>query len=353
MSRRVRAVLSATAVACAITAALPGAASADPASTLAAGVERISVAADGTQGDGDSTGASITPDGRSVVFASSATNLTPEGTTDGDRVYVRDRRTALTKQMGAYVPVQAPVISGNGGYVAYPLQWFNDIRIRQYQVATGATASVDCSAHSCGQPSLNGDGRYVAHVIRFKPPLTGQRVELQGWSDRFTVADLPHTAPSRPSVSGDARTVAYQDGQNQDVYVWNRTTGTTTGPLEGAAVAATLVQLSDDGTKVVYLSGPDTYVHDIPTATSRQVPNVRGLAIDPTGRYLLHTPDGTSLVLRDLQSATEETVTTHPATAGPDSVTTGGRDVVFHSLSDALVPGDTNGRSDVFIHHFY
>ncbi|MFJ4584263.1 hypothetical protein [Streptomyces echinatus] len=42
-----------------------------------AGVERISVASDGTQGDGDSVGATITTDGRRIAFSSLAKNLTP------------------------------------------------------------------------------------------------------------------------------------------------------------------------------------------------------------------------------------------------------------------------------------
>jgi len=352
MTRRVRVAVSAAVVLCAVTAALPAAAS----SHVAGGsVERISVAADGTQGDGASTGASITPDGRSVVFQSSATNLTAEGTTGGDRVHVRDLPAALTRQLGPLVPLQPPVISGNGEYLAYPVRWFNDARIRMYQVATGRTASVDCSAYSCDQPTMSADGRSVAHVIRFKPPLTGQRVEVQNWNTgaKETVADLPHTVPPRPSLSGDARYVAYQDGQ--DIFLRDRTTATTTGPVEGPAVAATLVQLSDDGSTVIYLAGTDTYAYDVPTGTTRLIPDVRGVAVDPTGRHLLYTPNdpgAPSLTLLDLTTGTEETVSGPPASAGPDAVSAGGRDVVFQSTADDLVPGDTNGVSDVFVRHF-
>ncbi|MET8979923.1 hypothetical protein ABZX85_30410 [Streptomyces sp. NPDC004539] len=350
MIRRVWGVMSAAVVVCAVTAVQPAAAS-------AGAVERISVAVDGMQGDGHSTGASITPDGRSVVFQSAATNLTAEGTTGGDRVYVRDLPAGPTRQMGGLVPVQPPVISGNGEYLAYPVQWFNDVRIRQYQVSTGRTASADCSAYSCNQPSLSADGRTLAHVIRFKAPLTGQRVEVQNWSTgaKETIADLAHTAPSRPSLSGDGRYVAYQDGQTQDVFVRDRTTGTTTGPVEGPGVAATLVQLSDGGGKVVYLAGPDTYVYDVLAGTTQLVPGVRGVAVDPTGRYLLHTPNDPNtptLTLLDLSTGTEETVSDRPATAGPDAVSADGRDVVFQSTADDLVPGDTNGKTDVFVRHF-
>ncbi|WP_234342520.1 TolB family protein [Streptomyces sp. NRRL B-3648] len=313
-----RAALGAAAVVCTVTAVLPGAAVAEAASVAdggGAGVERISVAADGTQADDNSAGASITPDGSRVVFSSSATNLTPDGTTGGDRVYVRDQRTGRTRQMGQLRPLQAPVISGDGAYVAYPVQWVNDVRIRQYQVSTGATASLNCSAYSCNQPSLSGDGGYVAHVV-FSPgqPSFGQRIEVQNRSTGAdqTVAAFGHTYPSRPSISGD-------------------------------------------GSKVVCLSGSDTYVHDVRSGTARLVPNARGLAIAPTGRNLLYAPQdttGPSLTLLDLWTDTDETVSDRPATAGAGAVGAGGRDVVFQSTADDLVPGDTNGKSDVFVRHF-
>ncbi|GLF99527.1 TolB family protein [Streptomyces yaizuensis] len=366
-----RVALCAAFAVCAVTAVLPGAASARPAiepmggaagsagsaGSRVAGVERISVAAGGTQADGNSADASITPDGRRVVFSSSATNLIPGGAAGGERVFVRDRQTGQNSRMGTYDPLNPPVISGNGGYVAYPIQWVNNVRVRQYQVSTGGTASANCLAHSCNQPSLSADGSSLALVVFFRQPSPGQRVELHdGDGTSRTVAALGHTRSSLPSLSGDGRSLAYQDGQAEDVFVWNRTGDTTSGPIEGPAKAATLVQLSDDGSKVVYLSGADTYVHDTASGTAQLVTNVRGVAIDPTGRYLLYAPQGTtgpsSLTLRDLQTGTDETVSAQPASAGTDAVSSGGREVVFHSTADDIVPGDTNGVSDVFVRSF-
>ncbi|MFE0172309.1 hypothetical protein ACFWZ2_08310 [Streptomyces sp. NPDC059002] len=363
-ARRVRAALSAAVAACAVTAALPATASAEPAAGVTddsgAGVERISVAADGIQADDNSTGASITHDGRRIVFSSSAKNLTPDASTGGERVFLRDRRTQQNQRMGNLAPTQPPVISGDGEYLGYAHQWINDVRIRQYQVRTGATASLNCSAYTCDQPSLSADGRYTAHVIRsIRQPSFGQRVLVQDWNNggaNETVATFDHTQPSRPSISGDGRYVAYQDGKAKDVFVWDRTGGTTSGPIEGPSAEATLVQLSNDGRKAVYLSGSDTYVHDVSTGTAQLVPNVRGLAIDPTGRYLLYAPhdtSGPSLTLRDLRAGTDEIVSNQPASAGTDAVSAGGRDVVFQSATDDIVPGDTNGKTDIFVRRFY
>ncbi|MFD0319184.1 hypothetical protein [Streptomyces flavalbus] len=361
-TRRVRLTLGAALAACVATALPQGAASAVGATSAAAvdgaGVERVSVAPDGTQGDGDSTGASITPDGRHVVFMSSAQNLTATPGTAGNRAYLRDQTTTVTQRMGDYTPLSPPVVSGDGGYVAYPLTWVRNVRIRQYQVATGFTASVNCLAYSCNQPSLTQDGR-TAHVVYWNSPTQGQSIEIQEWTvgAKQTVATFTHTAPSRPSISGDGLHVAYQNGLKEDVFVWDQASGTSSGPIEGQdpSILATLVQLSDDGTKVVYLSGSDTYVHDLASGTAQLVPDVRGVAIDPTGRYLLYTPNdtsGPSLVLRDLTTGTDQTVSDQPAKAGVDSVSAGGRDVVFHSAADDLVPDDTNGKTDVFVRHF-
>nr|WP_067443824.1 PD40 domain-containing protein [Streptomyces lincolnensis] len=364
-TRRVRAVLSATVVACAVTAVLPGAASAEPmtvpglASDSGAGVERISVAPDGTQGDGDSAGATITTDGRRIAFSSSAKNLTPSNPGTSATVFVRDQRTSQTRLMSTNAAqIQPPVISGDGQYVALWGLRFRDTKVFLSQVSSGSTISINCSGLSCSQPSLSADGRYITHVATFTRPPSRQRIEVRDWNADTTqiVAEFGHPVSARPSISGDGRFVAYQDGLAEDVFVWDRTDDTSSGPIEGPSKAATLVQISKDGSKVVYLSGSDTYVHDESSGTDQLVPNVRGVAIDPTGRYLLYAPhdtNGPSLMLRDLETGTDEIVSNQLATAGTDSVSAAGRDVVFHSTADDIVPGDTNGKSDVFIRRFY
>lgn len=364
-SRRVRAALGAAVVICAVTTVLPGAASAGSmtapgvASDSGAGVERISVAADGTQGDGDSAGGTITADGRSVAFSSSATNLTPVNPATGPRVFVRDRRTSRTALMSTLTsPNQPPVISGDGQYVALWGQLARDTKVFLSKVSLERTIGITCSGLSCSQPSLSTDGRYIAHVATYTRPPTWQRIEVTDWQANTTVlvAEFDHPSTSRPSISGDGRFVAYQDGKAEDVFVWDRIDDTSAGPIEGPSKAATLVQISEAGSKIVYLSGSDTHVQDEKSGEDQLVPNVRGLAIDPTGRYLLYAPHdttGPSLLLRDLHTGTDEIVSNQPASAGTDSVSTGGRDVVFQSAADDIVPDDTNGKSDVFVRRFY
>ncbi|MEU1805661.1 hypothetical protein [Streptomyces sp. NPDC019937] len=346
--------MSATAVVCAVTTVLPGAASAEPVT-----VERISVATDGTQGDGDSAGATITADGRRIAFSSLANNLTPANPVTWERVFVRDQQTSLTTLMSSITPTnQGPVISGDGQYVAFWGLLQRDTKSFLSQVSSGSTIGINCPGLSCGQPSPSADGRSIAQAATFGRPPSRQRIEVRDWraDTTATVAEFGHTVSARPSISGDGRFVAYQDGRAGDVFVWDRTDATSTGPIEGPAKAATLVQLSKDGGKVVYLSGSDTYVHDRSSGADQRVPDVRGVAIDPTGRYLLYAPhdtSGPSLMLRDLETGTEEIVSNQVASAGTDAVSAGGRDVVFQSTADDIVPGDTNGKSDVFIRRFH
>ncbi|MCM2390757.1 hypothetical protein [Streptomyces albipurpureus] len=356
-----RTVLSAATVAVfTVTAVPPGAAAAQTGATgvRVTGVERISVATDGTQANGHSVDASITPDGHRVVFTSSAGNLIPGGTTAARRVYLRDRQAGQTTRLGTEEPLKPPGISGDGGFVGYPVQWMRGEMIRLHRISTGASIGHSCTAYNC-EMSVGADGLRLAYSVRFRPPEPNQRIEVIDWASNntYTIDIIHNTQPSRPSLSDDAYHLAYQDGGEQDVFVWDRTNGTPAGPIEGPARAATLVQLSDDGSKVVYLSGPDTFVYDTGSGTTQSVPNVRGVAIDPTGRYLLHAPSGTagpsSLTLRDLQTGTDETVSAQPASAGIDAVSAGGRDVVFQSEAEDIVPGDTNGRTDVFLRSFH
>jgi len=60
---------------------------------------RVSTAADGTQGDGASSGAYLSADGRRVVFVSAATNLVPDDTNGVADVFVKDLRTGAIERV--------------------------------------------------------------------------------------------------------------------------------------------------------------------------------------------------------------------------------------------------------------
>jgi RHS repeat-associated protein len=93
---------------------------------------RVSVASNGTQGDGNSYGPAppehlVSSDGRYVVFQSSATNLVSPDTNSADDVFIRDLTAATTVKAdqtplpGACGEISAtnPSISADGRYVTF------------------------------------------------------------------------------------------------------------------------------------------------------------------------------------------------------------------------------------------
>jgi hypothetical protein len=146
-----------------IAAAVPTAAAA-PHTPSAPRVERISIAADGTQADGASTAASITPNGRYVAFHSAATNLTPDG---GQRPraygYVRDLKTGEVTRVKD--SMGAPVISDDGRYAAHIGWGTHTINVFLTDLSTGESKRIDGNGFKEGAyaPAISADGRYRDH----------------------------------------------------------------------------------------------------------------------------------------------------------------------------------------------
>src|SRR5208283_4077814 len=88
-------------------------------------MERVSVASDGTQGNGTSMNPSISADGRYVAFVSNSGNLVPGGTNYDFQIFVRDRQAGTTTLVSLGSSGQGnsdsdtPSISADGRYVAF------------------------------------------------------------------------------------------------------------------------------------------------------------------------------------------------------------------------------------------
>jgi Tol biopolymer transport system component len=88
--------------------------------------ERVSVASDGTQANGESVSPAISSDGRFVAFQSDATNLVANDTNNRSDIFVRDRQAGTTRRVSvtsggsqANGNSISPAISANGRYVAF------------------------------------------------------------------------------------------------------------------------------------------------------------------------------------------------------------------------------------------
>ena len=88
---------------------------------------RVSVASDGTQGNGETWDPSISADGHYVAFHSTANNLVSGDTNGNTDVFVHDRQTGQTSRVsvasdgtqGNGASDQKPSISADGRYVAF------------------------------------------------------------------------------------------------------------------------------------------------------------------------------------------------------------------------------------------
>ncbi len=145
--------------------------------------ERVSVAGNGSEGNGYASDPSISSDGRHVSFASHASNLVTGDTNGKQDVFLRDRRTGTTERLSlsggggqgnGYAT--SPVVGGDGRYVAFTSGATNlilrdtnavaDVFVRDRE--TGATHRVSTSGSGieadglCSSPSMSGDGRSVA-----------------------------------------------------------------------------------------------------------------------------------------------------------------------------------------------
>ena len=282
--------------------------------------ERISEALDGTRANGSSHSPCISGDGRYVVFKSYASNLvSAEDTTESD-IFVHDRQTGTTERVSvasdgtqANYSCDKPCISSDGRYVAFVTYASNlvgndtngelDIFVHDRQTGNTERANIssdDEEADDCSDnPTLSADGRYVA-------------------------------------FSSSATNLAQGDTNGTwDCFVHDRQTGNT----ERVSVAFDASQ-ANDNSRSTWISADGQYVTFVSTATNL-VPDDINAADD--------------IFVYDRQMQVTERV--NVAANGPQSdnenlnpsISDDGRYVAYESFATNLVPGDTNGKKDVFL----
>jgi len=287
--------------------------------------ERVSVAGDGTQGDGDSWSPAISSDGAYVVFCSSATNLVPDDTNDVEDVFVHDCQTGATERVSvASDGTQADdkvcgnsCVSADGRYVAFDssaknlvsddTNWARDVFV--HDRATGQTTRVSVSSTGAqttwgtsGNPSITADGRFVA---------------FSSTADNLVDEDT--------SIRGDVFVHDMETGQTERVSVASDGT-------EGDGPSGT-ARISPDGRYVAFLSQANNLVPGDATDTSDVFIHDR-------------TTGMTELVSVATDGAQANDLPYHQ---GGLSTSDLGRCVAFVSFATNLVPADTNGWVDIFV----
>lgn len=345
-------------------------------------IERVSVDSAGVEGDLQSNQATISADGRFVVFSSWAANLVPNDANNTNDVFLRDRSLGTTTRIsvnasgaegdsGSY----QPAFTSNGRWITFLSSAtnlvpgdVNDARdVFLYDRETGAlelesisTSGVQGNAWaggSSGGPFASADGRYVV----FQSPATNMVTgDTNGFTDVF-VRDRVLATTTRvtfgvggaqvnaavdvTSITADARFIGLVslasnlvpgDTNGQfDSFVLDRTTGVTERVSVSSNGAEALgsswaCMLSEDGRYAVF---SDTAANLVPNDTNGMRDVFRRDRVAQT----------TALVSRSLTGQPSNDHCVYPAISG-DGLTAG-----FGSAASTLVFGDMNGFIDVFV----
>ncbi len=344
----------------------------------------VSVSRDGIQGDDESEYPSISADGRRIAFFSEASNLVPGDTNGVGDVFVRDlvsntiTRASVdssgVEAQGESAPHFGPAISADGRHVTFfslapnlvpgdtNATW--DVFVHDLATAVTARVNVDSNGAEAQQsilfplsePVLSADGRFVAFesdARNLVPDDTNRMVDvfvhdrLTGVTTRVSVSSAGVEADGRsgaPSISADGRLVSFESGARN---------------LAG-------------GTHIL-----DVFVHDRLTGTTTLASPSMTLGqgdsssayscLSPEGRYVAYQSYATNLVpgdtngkadvfLRDLVLGTTTRLSLSSQglqgsrSCYEPSVSFGARAVAFWTAAPELVSGDTNAESDVFLH---
>jgi Tol biopolymer transport system component len=298
-----------------------------------------SLTASGGASNGSAAVPRLSGDGRFLAFESHAMNFDDEGSREVlPQVYLRDRVQQTTRRVAAPAgahpngPSFAPVLSGDGRFVAFESHATNLVQ----PDANGVGADVyvwDRVSDVTERASVDGAGRQPPVGTSFTPRISadGARVAFTSTAD-LECAAVDECSPREQDTNGVP-----------DVYVRDRALATTvrvSRPSNGTEADGPShhPDLSADGRLVAFASrasnllpgdenrAEDVFLHELETRRTRLVS--RGA----DGGFA----DGRSL---------------HPA------VTDSGRHVFFHSTASKLVcaracdarTADRNGTWDVFV----
>lgn len=351
MSRIVSAGLALTSCVLSLSLAPVVVASPSAAGLAEGSLERVSSSVGGGAGNGGSSGAIVSGDGRSVAFMSQASDLLSTPVEAGtNNFYLRDLTTGTTSLIdippGTF-PSNLAGLSHDGRYLAYqtvdgftPGPPMRGTTLVRFDSATGKRRVINATPAGVEIPltsvsgSLSRSGRYFAYqgLVRSDGPDRGYH--LYRWDARTgetldlgIVGPLRFGLPGTPTLSTDG----------------NRILHTRVTVRDGAAVRTRHVLDVASGTSVAVLPDSPTYPGDASTVSA-------------SGRFVLLSDvvDGTEeLFLHDTRRGRVTRVSWAPAGSATRSVgqiSADGRVVVYIGYGSRLVPSPDDGNPDVFVY---
>ncbi|MEB3182293.1 MAG: hypothetical protein VKL59_25135 [Nostocaceae cyanobacterium] len=321
---------------------------------------RVSIGSDGTQANGASLNASISSDGRFVVFESEASNLVPQDTNGKKDVFLHDTKSGTTTLISvdstgnqADEDSYRPYISNDGRYVTFTSKANNldsnapnvvrteDVFVRDLQTSTTSWIRSPQEGPSPNRTlnsrtrDISGDGRYVLYESTI---VTGSVLTTLYVYDQHTQTSQKIDSGFRgdfrkSSISDDGRFVAYGFGPSLGANITKLYDQQTNSSREillgqnGTRVFTQSLSLSGNGRYLAFSSSQndvvpgdtnqasDVFIYDIDNSTTQRVSvNARGReangnsfspSLSADGRFLAFASDATNLVPRDTNGVTD------------------------------------------------
>ncbi len=274
--------------------------------------EIISSAGADTPANSSSSQPAITPDGRYVVFQSSATNLTEDALTAENNIFRYDRQTdtMLVITTAADLDCANPSISSDGRYIVFESAATNLIPDDDNETTDIFLYDVSEDSFRLVSPGILGLGN--GESTNPKISSDGQHIAFQSEADNLIVNDLN-------TVSD----IFLFDVLSSEVQLVSQSS--EGGVANGESISAVL---SSDGRYVAYVSLADDIVN-----------------IDESGVYqvfLFDSLNETTVLISKVGSVIGDSDSTRP------SISADGTFIVFQSTATNLVAGDENAYGDVF-----
>ena len=361
---------------------------------------RVSVAADGSEGDGHSFSPAVSGDGHWVAFASGATNLTGTPTDGTWLVHLKDLSSgavtlvsvATTGEVGDDVSLN-PALDASGRYVAFDSRatnlgaganaWAN---VFVHDTETLTTTLISAAADgtpgnwTSEKPALSADGRYVVFqslatnlIADGFSPYRGIFVRDRD-VDEDGIFDEPgevqtlrvsqnasgtaaNDVSTEPSISANGRWIVFSSLANNlvsgdtndatDIFLYDRDADEDGIFDEPGGVSVTLISVGVGGEPANGFSNLAVI-----SADGMQVvfaSHANNLVIGGTTEFRQH------IFVRDWQAGIT-TLVSQSSTgeeandwADTPALSENGRWIVFSSVADNLVPSDTNFGRDIFV----
>ncbi|MEJ2078842.1 MAG: hypothetical protein P8Z74_12645 [Acidobacteriota bacterium] len=399
-------------------------------------IVRASQDSEGSGANGLSNYTNVSPEGRYVAFRSLATNLVENDTNGVADIYIFDRMTGeVTRESldaaGNELNGDSliPSLSDGGHWIAFDslatnavpddTNGYRDVFVRDRETGTVTRVSVDSSGHDANGLSQRGkisaDGRYVyfnSEASNLVPEdnngvvdvfvhdrLTGETrrinvssegTESNGWSWLAYISSDGFCAV----FHSDASNLVLGDTNGlRDTFLHDRRSGETirvsvvsadeqsNGASQWPSISADCRYVAFESNATNLVEGDtngsvDTFVYDRATMTTTRVSvssqGVEGDAdsrypyLSGDGRYVTFYSDASNLVPDDTNGATD--VFVHDRLTGETSrvsvsqngsegngassfpiLLADGSGVVFQSDASNLIPEDQNGQTDIFI----